>query len=201
MSFDGLCSSYASPSAREGLKALWATWRPNCLPASKTWGTSCCCTLAFACPAEPFHVVTFHRKRCCLCLCFWGWTLESCLQDFGVEVTLYFFFFFRLPNCSERVRRVKGEVYKYVLERKGERSDQEYPQIRTLLQFDTREFLNVLSLAFDETDDSSLSADGGPVLPSHQVCLGIEMPEFLNDLTLIHFHLLNPRWLWIRCSM
>ncbi|XP_065882689.1 vacuolar protein sorting-associated protein 8 homolog isoform X2 [Dysidea avara] len=53
------------------------------------------------------------------------------------------------------VKAVKSAVYKTLLAKKNEHdtSDQaSYPFLHTLLHFDTREFLNVLSLAFEEQD-------------------------------------------------
>eukprot|EP00040_Diaphanoeca_grandis_P035956 m.227446 g.227446 ORF g.227446 m.227446 type:complete len:1426 (-) comp33521_c0_seq2:201-4478(-) len=47
------------------------------------------------------------------------------------------------------VNRVKWEVYHNIVAREGSPS---FPYIRTLVQFDTREFLNVLSLAFEEPE-------------------------------------------------
>ena len=73
---------------------------------------------------------------------------------------------------SRQVRRVKWEVYKPIVARKGDREDEKdtFPFTRTLLHFDTREFLNVLSLAFDEEEYQDLD---GPALPSRQVVVDI----------------------------
>eukprot|EP00053_Salpingoeca_punica_P019812 m.202930 g.202930 ORF g.202930 m.202930 type:complete len:1369 (+) comp17729_c0_seq1:162-4268(+) len=69
------------------------------------------------------------------------------------------------------VRRVKWEVYRHIIDRKGDREDNEsFPYTRTLLMFDTKEFLNVLTLAFDEPD---LPEGDGPPLPSRQVVVDI----------------------------
>lgn len=82
---------------------------------------------------------------------------------------------------------VKGEVYKHILQRKGDRSDVEYPHIRALLQFDTREFLNVLALAFDETDDAFSSSAAGPALPSRQVVVDTLLYVMVKDRRTLQF--------------
>ena len=42
--------------------------------------------------------------------------------------------------------RVKFEVYSHLLRREG---DLQFPFTRTMLQFDTKEFLNVIAIAFE----------------------------------------------------
>ena len=60
--------------------------------------------------------------------------------------------------------RVKWEVYHNIVSREG---DPPFPYIRTLVQFDTREFLNVLSLAFEEADSGR--GNDTKSLPKQQV--------------------------------
>jgi hypothetical protein len=63
-----------------------------------------------------------------------------------------------------RVDKVKWEVYKHILAREGA---EPYPLTRTLLQFDTRAFLNALEVAFEDADGAA-SAASGDQLPSRQ---------------------------------
>lgn len=64
---------------------------------------------------------------------------------------------------SSLANRVKWEVYHNIVSREGDTS---FPYIRTLVQFDTREFLNVLALAFEETDMNNSDTKS---LPKQQV--------------------------------
>ncbi|XP_076030226.1 vacuolar protein sorting 8 [Oratosquilla oratoria] len=57
--------------------------------------------------------------------------------------------------ASEQLRQVKHEVFKCITSlhsKNAKDSEQAYPVLRTLLKFDTREFLNVLALAFEEEE-------------------------------------------------
>lgn len=68
------------------------------------------------------------------------------------------------------VRRVKWEVYSILRTRENEDgSDELFPFLRTLLRFDTGEFLNVLALAFAEPDSGRDHGDSY-ALPKPQVC-------------------------------
>lgn len=69
------------------------------------------------------------------------------------------------------VRRVKWEVYQLLRAHDspdGGEGALPYPFLRTLLQFDTREFLNVLALAFAEPEAPPSGSDAY-ALPRHQV--------------------------------
>ena len=78
------------------------------------------------------------------------------------------------------VRRVRYEVYSVLrLRDDGDSGDEEetegggkveplFPFLRTLLRFDTREFLNVLALAFEDSDANRDGSDSY-ALPKHQV--------------------------------
>jgi hypothetical protein len=98
--------------------------------------------------------------------------LPSSQQRLGYKILLY------ISHClagkafpsgdlpEEIVPRVQFDVYKLLLSRPpldGEGGS--YPFVRALLQFDTREFLNVLALAFEEPPPD----DHDVALPSHQV--------------------------------
>jgi hypothetical protein len=114
--------------------------------------------------------------------------MNSKEQELGYKLLLYISFclsgraYPRGDIPPARARRVKGGVYKHILQRKSQHDETEYPFVRALLHFDTREFLNVLSLAFDEANDvhggggtGSNAPDGAsaPALPSHQVVVDI----------------------------
>ncbi|EGD81414.1 hypothetical protein PTSG_02136 [Salpingoeca rosetta] len=96
--------------------------------------------------------------------------------ELGYKLLLYISFclagraFPRGDIPKDRVRRVKWEVYRFVLMQHGEQQETTtYPHLRALLQFDTKEFLNVLAIAFDETDLVANPDPSGPALPSRQV--------------------------------
>ncbi|XP_076368429.1 vacuolar protein sorting 8 isoform X2 [Tachypleus tridentatus] len=57
----------------------------------------------------------------------------------------------------ERAVSVKAEIFKCVTKLRSRKESDEtvYPYLKTLLYFDTREFLNVLSLAFEEAEFST----------------------------------------------
>eukprot|EP01147_Barroeca_monosierra_P003329 gene3329-6013_t len=109
-----------------------------------------------------------------------GGSLQEFLNDqereLGYKLLLYISFclagraFPRGDIPRDRVRRVRWEVYRFVLMQHGEQGESSsYPYLRSLLYFDTKEFLNVLSIAFDENDLHAQSTDTGPALPSRQV--------------------------------
>merc|ERR1719323_26338 len=58
---------------------------------------------------------------------------------------------------SDRVKQAKYDVYSTItlLSSRSEDSENSYPHLHTLLQFDTQGFLNVLSIAFEEDEFSS----------------------------------------------
>lgn len=95
----------------------------------------------------------------------------------------YFVVSLHLFYSRQKARRVKGEIYKLILQRKVERIDVEFPYIRSLLQFDSREFLNVLDIAFDEADDSgtTVPAGEGLALPSRQVVVDTLLFVMVKD--------------------
>ena len=68
---------------------------------------------------------------------------------------------------QERVQEVKDDIFNSIIIKRSEYADfnETYPHIRTLLTFDTREFLNVLSIAFEEKEfepESEAVAVGAP---------------------------------------
>lgn len=58
----------------------------------------------------------------------------------------------------EELQQVKHEIFKCITSlhsKNAKPTEQAYPFLRTLLRFDTREFLNVLALAFEEAEFTS----------------------------------------------
>ncbi|XP_065068088.1 vacuolar protein sorting-associated protein 8 homolog isoform X2 [Rhopilema esculentum] len=56
---------------------------------------------------------------------------------------------------EDKVSRVKCEVYEFLVAKRSKDiglDDQSYPSLHVLLEFDTREFLNVMSIAFEEPE-------------------------------------------------
>eukprot|EP00047_Mylnosiga_fluctuans_P014336 m.37581 g.37581 ORF g.37581 m.37581 type:complete len:1420 (+) comp5452_c0_seq2:42-4301(+) len=69
------------------------------------------------------------------------------------------------------VPRVQWEMYRFLLAERSERDSETYPNIRTLLHFDIREFLNVIAMAFD--DMAAGAPREGPRLPTRQMIVDV----------------------------
>lgn len=99
-------------------------------------------------------------------------------QDLGYKLLLYTSFCLSgkaFPTGdipAAYVERVRWQVYRCMVSREGK--SMTYPVTRTLLQFDTREFLNVLSIEFD-ADEGGEGGEGaaGQQLPRRQQVVDI----------------------------
>ena len=74
--------------------------------------------------------------------------------------------------ASENVARVKQEVFECVVAKRSKspaEGELSYPNLRTLLEFDTRELLNVMSIAFEEPEFDTVQTELGQVSKRQKV--------------------------------
>lgn len=85
---------------------------------------------------------------------------------------------------KDRVHEVKDDIFNSIIMKRSEHTDfnETYPHIRTLLTFDTREFLNVLSIAFEEKEfepENETVAVGAP--SKRQKVVDVLLQVMVND--------------------
>jgi len=83
-------------------------------------------------------------------------------------------------------QEVKDDIFNSIIIKRSEHTDfnETYPHLRTLLMFDTREFLNVLSIAFEEREfepESEFVAVGAP--SKRQKIVDVLLQVMVNDPT------------------
>ena len=85
---------------------------------------------------------------------------------------------------TDLAKEVKDDIFNSIIVKRSEDPDfnETYPHIRTLLVFDTREFLNVLSIAFEEQEfepESEMVAVGAP--SKRQKIVDVLLQVMVND--------------------
>eukprot|EP00041_Stephanoeca_diplocostata_P020693 m.467924 g.467924 ORF g.467924 m.467924 type:complete len:1504 (-) comp21642_c1_seq29:5786-10297(-) len=89
---------------------------------------------------------------------------------------------------AAHVKRVKSDVYRTLLAREDNPT---FPYVRTLLLFDTREFLNVLVLAFEATNEGPQEGENY-ALPRHQTVVDIMLEIMVVEPTQKKISLYSP---------